>query len=182
MLCIHRVYKEYYVETGPGYRKRFSYVHRPLSKIPRYSLLIPPKFCINIVVILTMVPRETGNNAYAKFWKDKQRVLWYFWKWPIGYWVDILKLNWLKIWHLRSCTRMKRDIPEIVHGIAQVEFRQVLHQCIPLLSHFPCLEIFYLLQKDFDRLSLGSLKPSSTSKFSVWHKLKKKKICLFSDD
>ena len=23
---------------------------------------------------LTMVPRETGNNAYAKFWRDKQRV------------------------------------------------------------------------------------------------------------
>ena len=23
-----------------------------------------------------MVPRETGNNAYAEFWRDKQRVLW----------------------------------------------------------------------------------------------------------
>ena len=22
-------------------------------------------------------PRETENNAYAKFWDDKQRVLWY---------------------------------------------------------------------------------------------------------
>ena len=31
-----------------------------------------------------MVPKETGNNAYAKFWRNKQRVLWYFWKWPIG--------------------------------------------------------------------------------------------------
>ena len=30
-----------------------------------------------------MVPREAGNNAYAKFWRDKQKVLWYFWKWPI---------------------------------------------------------------------------------------------------
>ena len=29
-----------------------------------------------------MVPRETGNNAYAKFWRDKQRVLWYFCQWP----------------------------------------------------------------------------------------------------
>ena len=25
-----------------------------------------------------MVPRETGNNVYAKFWRDRQRVLWYF--------------------------------------------------------------------------------------------------------
>ena len=24
-----------------------------------------------------MVPRETENNAYAKFWGDKQRALWH---------------------------------------------------------------------------------------------------------
>ena len=24
-----------------------------------------------------MAPRETANNAYAKFWSDQQRVLWY---------------------------------------------------------------------------------------------------------
>ena len=24
-----------------------------------------------------MAPKETGNNAYAKFWSDQQRVLWY---------------------------------------------------------------------------------------------------------
>ena len=24
-----------------------------------------------------MVPRETENNCYAKFWGDKQRALWY---------------------------------------------------------------------------------------------------------
>ena len=24
-----------------------------------------------------MAPRETKNNAYAKFWGDKQRALWY---------------------------------------------------------------------------------------------------------
>ena len=26
-----------------------------------------------------MAPRETENNAYAKFWVYKQRALWYFW-------------------------------------------------------------------------------------------------------
>ena len=34
-----------------------------------------------------MAPRETENNAYAKFWGDKQRTLWYvmvFLKWSIG--------------------------------------------------------------------------------------------------
>ena len=30
-----------------------------------------------------MIPKETGNNVYAKFWVEKQRVLWYFWYWLI---------------------------------------------------------------------------------------------------
>ena len=33
-----------------------------------------------------MDPRETANNAYAKFWGDKQRALWYvmvFLEWSI---------------------------------------------------------------------------------------------------
>ena len=35
-----------------------------------------------------MAPRETENNAYAKFWGDKQRTLWYvmvFLEWSIGF-------------------------------------------------------------------------------------------------
>ena len=35
-----------------------------------------------------MAPRETENNAYAKFWGDKQRTLWYvmvFLEWSIPY-------------------------------------------------------------------------------------------------
>ena len=28
-----------------------------------------------------MAPRETENNAYAKFWSDQQRVLWYVISW-----------------------------------------------------------------------------------------------------
>ena len=34
-----------------------------------------------------MAPRETENNAYVKFWGDKQRVLWYvmvFLEWSIS--------------------------------------------------------------------------------------------------
>ena len=29
-----------------------------------------------------MAPRETENNAYAKFWGDKQRALWYVMVFP----------------------------------------------------------------------------------------------------
>ena len=35
-----------------------------------------------------MAPRETEDNAYAKFWGDKQRALWYvmvFLEWSIGH-------------------------------------------------------------------------------------------------
>ena len=31
-----------------------------------------------------MISKETGNNANAKFWMDKQRVLWYFLYWLIN--------------------------------------------------------------------------------------------------
>ena len=34
-----------------------------------------------------MAPRETENNAYAKFWGDKQRTLWYvmvFLEWSVA--------------------------------------------------------------------------------------------------
>ena len=34
-----------------------------------------------------MARRETENNAYAKFWGDKQRALWYvtvFLEWSVG--------------------------------------------------------------------------------------------------
>ena len=40
----------------------------------------PKTFCISIVFSfsweLKWPPRETENNAYAKFWGDKQRTLW----------------------------------------------------------------------------------------------------------
>ena len=41
-----------------------------------------------------MAPRETENNAYAKFWGDKQRTLWYvmvFLEWSIRHNMHILE-------------------------------------------------------------------------------------------
>ena len=35
------------------------------------------KHCFQFVLGVKMAPRETENNAYAKFWDDKQRALWY---------------------------------------------------------------------------------------------------------
>ena len=35
------------------------------------------KHCLQFLLGVKMAPRETENNAYAKFWGDKQRELWY---------------------------------------------------------------------------------------------------------
>ena len=47
------------------------------------SLQILHKHCFQFLWGFTMVPRENKNNAYVKFWGHKQRVLWYFPKFPI---------------------------------------------------------------------------------------------------
>ena len=40
-----------------------------------------------------MVLGETGNNAYAKFWRDKQRVLLYFLYWLIQTELSFITVN-----------------------------------------------------------------------------------------
>ena len=35
------------------------------------------KHCLQFLLGVKMAPRETEDNAYAKFCVDKQRVLWY---------------------------------------------------------------------------------------------------------
>ena len=35
------------------------------------------KRCFQFLLGVKMAPRETENNAYAEFWVDKQRALWY---------------------------------------------------------------------------------------------------------
>ena len=55
-----------------------------------------------------MVPRENKSNTYAKFWRDKQRVLWCFWTWPIAgcmnlHCVLIGSFAWLRLVWLVEC-------------------------------------------------------------------------------
>ena len=42
------------------------------------------KYRLQFLLKVKMAPRETENNAYAKFWGDKQRELWYFPWWSIA--------------------------------------------------------------------------------------------------
>jgi len=42
----------------------------------------PHKHCFHFLLRLTMVPRENKSNTHAKCWRDKQRALWHFLKWP----------------------------------------------------------------------------------------------------
>ena len=67
-----------------------------------------------------MASRETENNAYAKFWGDKQRALWYFMVFSgvancLA--VPVLKKN-LKIWsfHVVVVQRRQRNVQKsVVH-------------------------------------------------------------------
>ena len=45
------------------------------------------KHCLQFLLGVKMAPRETEDNAYAKFWGDRQRALWYvmvFLEWSIA--------------------------------------------------------------------------------------------------
>ena len=35
------------------------------------------KHCLQFLLGVKIAPKETENNAHAKFWGDKQRTLWY---------------------------------------------------------------------------------------------------------
>ena len=35
------------------------------------------KRCLQFLLGVEMAPKESENNAHAKFWGDKQRTLWY---------------------------------------------------------------------------------------------------------
>ena len=51
------------------------------------------KHCLQFLLGVKEVPRETEDNAYAKFWGGKQRALWYvrvFLEWSIVFSIDLL--------------------------------------------------------------------------------------------
>ena len=62
-----------------------------LQKVPKHTIMlfvcnpnILHKHCLQFLLGVKMVPRETENNAYAKFLGDKQRVLWYVMVFSVG--------------------------------------------------------------------------------------------------
>ena len=64
-----------------------------------------------------MAPRETENNAYAKFWGDKQRTLWYvmvFLEWSINHFLskqtdkkNVSRISVLMILYLRNVSKFQ---------------------------------------------------------------------------
>ena len=57
---------------------------------PIMLFVCPPKIlhdhCLQFLLGHEDVPREIENNACANLWGHKQRVLWYFPKWPVASW------------------------------------------------------------------------------------------------
>ena len=65
-------------------RYRLVIVIEKYHNIPYYGVVvffghskILRKLCLQFLLGVKMAPRETENNAYAKFWSDQRRVLWY---------------------------------------------------------------------------------------------------------
>jgi len=56
--------------------------------IPHNTPCLPPKIlhnlCFPFLLGITVIPRETEDNAYAKFLGGKLGVLWGMWKWRIN--------------------------------------------------------------------------------------------------
>ena len=51
------------------------------------------KHCFQFLLGVKMAPRENENNAYAKFWGDKQGALWYVMVFS-GVW-SVLQVFWI---------------------------------------------------------------------------------------
>ena len=65
----------------------------------------------NTIIIVCPSKRENKNNAYAEFWRDKQRVLWYFWYWLI----DLFTIA-TPSWILMHCGLFRLTSPWIAVG------------------------------------------------------------------
>ena len=68
---------------------------RPFRKIPNYSLFVPPNFASALFLFSlgTIVsPKRNWKQCLHQIWGDKQRVFWYFPKWPI---IEKNTLNYL---------------------------------------------------------------------------------------
>ena len=77
--------------TSPCLTRCISYpiriYNRPLRKILYYSLFVPLNFAQALFPVSLGTfngPKRKQKECLCKIWGDKQRVLWYFRKWPIG--------------------------------------------------------------------------------------------------
>ena len=91
------------------------------------------KHCLQFLLGVKMAPRETENNAYAKFWGDKQRALWYvmvFLEWSMV--IPTLHHNCHR--NLRSDSiKLLNMLQTVVKTISPVKSSQI---------HFPFKEWF----------------------------------------
>ena len=73
-----------------------------------------------------MSPRETENNAYAKFWGDKQRALWYVMVFSgvvnshTGAHDRVLCVSWVSVPYVRSTRHCAYELPMGLRGRGKV--------------------------------------------------------------
>ena len=69
---------------------------------PENTITYHNALCLQFLLGVDMAPRETENNAYAKFWGDKQRLLWY---------VMVYFLEWSI---LKDCIKVQEKYKKVV--------------------------------------------------------------------
>ena len=75
-----------------------------------------------------MIPRKTGNIAYAKFWVDKQRVLWYFLYWLIVFLFFFCHLKLSNVvfdWKYEQTAGFSEQITVFDNGIEKPEYNKM---------------------------------------------------------
>ena len=83
------------------------------------------KHCLQFLLGVKMVRRETENNAYAKFWGDKQRTLWYVMVFSgVANCLAVPVLKKLKIWsfHVVVLQRRQRNVQKSVVHVQRCRF------------------------------------------------------------
>ena len=126
-----------------------------------------------------MAPRETENNAYAKFWSDQQRVLWYVisWSGQLGEPFAAARFTNRDITLLqkdRVITTSKHAQSDTVSIQVRLNKRQKKDRNIEMLWMFVMDSIFHPLLRNLKKSTSlrdrAQLKQSPKKSFNAWKK------------
>ena len=93
------------------------------------------KHCLQFLLGVKMVPRETENNAYANFWGDKQRALWY-----VMVFSGVVNMLTLPFQFHGNC--MWKSLDECLAAFIVINYTWNTQKIATVYFHLKCLGIF----------------------------------------